>query len=503
MLARLLNLPLLVILMGIGAGAMYIPAIYAYVGDDLRVARVFLYGGTLFLILTAMIGIASAPGKSRNLVRSHLLALLGAYVILPVMLAIPFYEALRTTSFLNAYFEMVSSLTTTGATLFEPERLPDALHLWRALVGWMGGFLVWIMAIAVLAPLNLGGFEVTAAERGNSHFSQITNTANTSVRLVQYSIQLFPIYAGLTMVLWIALLIAGDQPLIAVSHAMSTLSTSGISPVGGVGIDGGSGITGEVLIFGFMFFAISRLTFFKDRQGGGWRQLPMDPEFRMGLFLVLLVPAILFLRHWIAAFDTDTETDLMAAGRALWGAVFTVMSFLTTTGFESADWVDARSWSGLQTPGLIMLGLAIIGGGVATTAGGVKLMRVYALYKHGSRELDRLLHPSSVAGSGVQARYIRRSGAQISWVFFMLFCMSVALVMLALSLTGQPFDHAMVFTVSALSTTGPLAKVAAEIPLYYTDLDATAKMIVAAAMVLGRLETLAIIALLNPSLWRS
>jgi len=503
MFKRLLNLPFLVILMGIGAGAMFVPAIYAYVGDDLHVARVFLYGGTLFLILTAMIGIATSHGKSSNLARSHLLALLGAFTVLPVMLAIPFYESLRTTTFLNAYFEMVSSLTTTGATLFEPQRLPDALHLWRALVGWMGGFLVWVTAVAILAPLNLGGFEVTAVNSGNSNFTQITGTANPSKRLTQYTAQLFPIYAGLTMILWIALLISGDPPLVAVSHAMSTLATSGISPIGGVENSAGSSITGEVLIFAFMIFAISRLTFFKDSQAGGWRQLPKDPEFRMGLFLVLMIPAILFLRHWIAAYDADGETDLMAAARALWGSVFTVMSFLTTTGFQSADWADARSWSGLQTPGLILLGLAIIGGGVATTAGGVKLMRIYALYKHGSREIDGLLHPSSVAGSGAQARYIRRSGAQISWVFFMLFCMSVALVMLALSLTGQPFEQAMVFTVSALSTTGPLASVAAEMPLFYTDLDAVAKLILAAAMVLGRLETLAIIALLNPLLWRS
>ena len=503
MIVRILNLPLLVILMGIGAGAMYIPAIYAYVSDDLHVARVFLYGGTLFLILTAMIGIATSSGKSNNLARSHLLALLGAYTILPIMLAAPFYEALRTTSFPNAYFEMVSSLTTTGATLFEPARLPDALHLWRALVGWMGGFLVWVMAIAVLAPLNLGGFEVTATDRGNSRFSQITKTANASERLTRYAAQLFPVYAGLTMVLWILLLIAGDPSLVAVSHAMSTLATSGISPVGGVDYAGGSGVGGEALIFVFLLFAISRLTFFKDRQAGGWRQLPKDPEFRLGLFLVIVLPILLFVRHWIAAYDADMETDLMAAVRAFWGSMFTVLSFLTTTGFESADWADARSWSGLQTPGLIVLGLAIIGGGVATTAGGVKLMRMYALYKHGTREIERLLHPSSVAGSGEQARYIRRSGAQISWISFMLFSMSVALVMLALSLTGQSFEHAMVFTVSALSTTGPLADVAAETPLYYTDLGAAAKAILAAAMVLGRLETLAIIALLNPALWRS
>ncbi len=154
-------------------------------------------------------------------------------------------------------------------------------------------------------------------------------------------------------------------------------------------------------------------------------------------------------------------------------------------------------------PGLMLLGLSIVGGGVATTAGGVKLLRVYALYKHGTREMERLLHPSSVGGSSGHKRNIRRFGAQISWIFFMLFMMSVALVMLMLSLTGLSFESAMVFTISALSTTGPLVGVAAQETLHYASLDDFAKMILAGAMVLGRLETLAIIALLNPALWRS
>lgn len=510
MLTRILNLPFLVILMGIGAAAMYVPAVYAVVDDDLHVARVFLYGGTLFLILTAIIGLASAVGTSTNLARSHLLAMAGAFTVLPLMLAVPFYESLRNTSFLNAYFEMVSSLTTTGATLYAPDRLPDALHLWRVLVGWMGGFLIWVTAIAVLAPLSLGGFEVTsldATRRQSSQFSQITNVANASQRLSRYAGLLFPIYAGLTMALWIALLLAGDPSLVAVSHAMSTLATSGISPLGGIGAGpengGGSGVLGEVIIFFFLFYAISRLMFTQDRQKGSLRNLRDDPEFRLGAFFVIVLPLFLFGRHWLGAYDIDLESDLTAGLRALWGAAFTVLSFLTTTGFESSDWAASRGWSGLQSPGLILMGLSIVGGGVATTAGGVKLMRVYALYKHGTREMERLLHPSSVGGAGRQARHIRRRGAQISWIFFMLFSMSVALVMLALSLTGLSFESAMIFTISALSTTGPLADVAAQDTLNYADLGSAGKMILAATMVLGRLETLAIIALLNPALWRA
>ena len=144
-----------------------------------------------------------------------------------------------------------------------------------------------------------------------------------------------------------------------------------------------------------------------------------------------------------------------------------------------------------------------MGGGVATTAGGVKLLRVYALYKHGMREMDRLVHPSSVAGKGVAARRMRREGASIAWVFFMIFAISIALVMTALAAAGTSFEDAVILSVAALSTTGPVAVVAGESPINYVQLSDASKLIICGAMVLGRLETLAIIALLNPDFWRS
>jgi trk system potassium uptake protein TrkH len=178
------------------------------------------------------------------------------------------------------------------------------------------------------------------------------------------------------------------------------------------------------------------------------------------------------------------------------------MSFLTTTGFESAGWDEARNWSGLGTPGLMLAGLAIVGGGVATTAGGVRLLRVYALVRHGERELDKLVHPASVGGGGMMARRLRREGAYISWIFFMLFALSIAVVMVAVSLAGLEFESATVLSIAALSNTGPLALVAATEPLSWGALDTATKAILAGAMILGRLETLAIIALLNPEFWR-
>jgi len=505
--AWIVRLPFFVVLMGLGAVAMIVPAAHGAVMEDFDTMRVFFYGFILFSVLTLLVGLATAGYSPKSVARSQLIALLAAFSALPIMFAIPFYEAVGNTTFLNAWFEMVSSFTTTGATVYDNAgRLTPTQHLWRAMVGWLGGLLIWVTAISIFAPMNLGGFEVRAtasAGRGATNsFSQIGRIADPSERLVRFTLSLTPIYVGLTGVLWLGLVIAGEFPYIALTHAMSTLSTSGITAVGGFYF-AASRFWGELLVFCFFAFALSRLTFSNELTGESGRGLRRDPEFLTALTLIVTVTLLLFLRHFIgAATEEDTGTTIGEMAAALWGTLFTVTSFLTTTGFESYYWEGARIWSGLSTPGLFLIGMALIGGGVATTAGGVKLLRIYALYRHGEREQERLVHPSSIGGGGRDARRIRKQGAFISWIFFMLFAISIAVVMLLLSLTGVQFETSMVLAVSALSTTGPLASVAAETPIAYSGLPETAKVILAFAMVLGRLEALAIIALFNPEIWQ-
>lgn len=500
----LMRLPLSLLIWGATSLSMWLPAIHALNRDEHAVSRAFFYSGLLGLVGVILIAISLGNRKLQYGTLGQLLALLASFSILPVFLALPLYEGLQTTTYLNAYFDMVSAFTTTGADIYsDPRRLDDSLHLWRAQVGWMGGFLMWVAASAILAPLSLGGFEVTArGEPGRAVAAPMQlDRADPRKRLLRIVATLAPVYAGLTGVVCVLLLIAGEGSLAAVCHAMSVMATSGISPVGGV-TEGAAGRTGEALLFLFMFFALSRLTFSADTLTSGRGRLDQDPEFRIGLLLVIGLPLLLFIRHWLAAFEVRAEPDPLQALKALWGSVFTVMSFLSTTGFESADWDDARQWSGLGTPGLILMGLAVIGGGVATTAGGVKLLRVYALYLNGLREMQRLVHPSSVSAEGTRNRRIQKDGAFIAWIFFMMFAISLAVISTVLAALGSDFEEAMILTVAALSTTGPLIQTATDTPINLSGLGAAAKAVLCATMVLGRLETLAIVALFTPELWR-
>jgi trk system potassium uptake protein TrkH len=497
------RLPLFLLMSGLGSAAMLLPAGVALAIEDFHDARSFFYAALLGLIGTALIALALANRRHNQSALRQLVALAAGFVVLPVMFAVPFHEAVRNTSFSSAYFEMVSCFTTTGATLFDATRLSVPEHLWRAQVGWMGGLLMWIAASAILAPLALGGFEVTASgEPGQSGAEGATNTgpSDPSHRLLRSARMLFPVYTGLTAALAIMLLVAGDPPLVALSHAMAVMATSGITSLPDLGA-APSGLGGEMILFVFLFFALCRLTFSTDtRQEHG---LYHDPEFRLGLIIVAAVPAALFLRHWVAAFEVGEEENWIVGLRALWGGLFTALSFLSTTGFVSGDWSTAQDWSGLPTPGIILMGLSLLGGGVATTAGGVKLLRVYALYLNGKREIERLVHPHSIGRSGLLGRRIRREGAFIAWVFFMFFAITLASLTLILGLYGVEFEQATVLTIAALSNTGPLIEMAPEMPIDLAAMDWDLRLILCGAMVLGRLELLAIIVMISPDLWRA
>jgi trk system potassium uptake protein TrkH len=500
---RLANLPLLVILTGVTALAMLLPAAHASAMSDHPVARAFFYSAVIVLVLTAMVGVAASNYRPRDVPRSQLASLVGAFLVLPAVMALPLLQARPQMPVLDAWFEMVSCFTTTGATLFGPgDPLPPSMHLWRALTGWIGGAFILIAGAAILAPLNLGGIEVTTGRvPGRSGSAQASRVADPAERLVRHTLIILPVYTMLTLALWVLLLIAGEDGMLAMSLALSTMSTSGILP-GVVLGDAFAGVTAEVFVFGFLLLALTRRslpgTAAADRSLPLWR----DHEIRLAAAILVLVPVTIMLRNWIVAIDLGEGRNLAAALRALWGALFTALSFLTTTGFESANWAAARTWSGIPAPGLILVGLAMMGGGIATTAGGLRLLRVYALARHGERELDRILHPNSVAGGGDLERRIRNEGAYAAWIFFMLFAITIAAVIAALSLVNVDFEHAMVLAVAAVTTTGPLAAVAVDTPIPYADVGGAVKVILALAMIAGRLEVLALLALLAPLTWR-
>lgn len=538
---RLARLPVLVIAGLAVALAMLIPAAHAEAIGDRRIAAIFAGSAAGALVLGAMLALATTATPASAPSRGVLGTLLGVYAGLPLVCALPFALVMPDTGLFNAWWEMLSCLTTTGATLYAADLVAPTLHLWRGLVGWLGGLFILVAAISLMAPVRVGGFEIMDRTTGaDERFERLGGgpevrpgrdhaapPGDPALRLIRWGLAIAPLYAGATGALWLGLMMTGDHALNALIRAMGTLSTSGVGldarPVGASG-----GMAAEALVAAFMLTALTRRAW----PGGGELQvthrLRHDPELRVAAGLVALVTLTLVLRPFIGAFLEDVQPvttpepaapnlagGLARAAGAAWGSLFTALSFLTTTGWTSMHWEGARAWAGLSAPGLMLAGLAIMGGGVATTAGGVKMLRVFALALHAKRELDKIVHPASVAGGGPVIRRLRGSGAYLSFIFFMVFALSVVLTIALVSLRPVAFETATILSVAALTNTGHLAEAIPLTPVFegsagiagspwqgWAGLAPFTKAVLAAAMVAGRLEMLAILALLTPGAWR-
>lgn len=498
---RLADLPLPVLLLGLTGGLAFLPAIHALAVDDEKLARGFFYSALVLLIISVLLGIATWGRPRSEGPRSHLAALAGAYALLPCAMALPMLEVIPDTRAGNAWFEMISAFTMTGATAYPADRLAPSIHLWRALVGWFGGFITLLAATAILAPLNLGGVEVATGRvpgRGVLGVTQIGRAEDPTDRLARMALRILPVYGGLTFLLWLGLLTLGEDGLTALIHAMGTLSTSGISGPTRLA-EGTAAIPGEMLICLFFLFAVTRRAFPALQPSRNRGPLLADPELHLAALILLSLTSILFLRHFFIAEAAEVEAGLATALTSLWGILFTATSFLTTTGYVSGHWLAGESWSGVGTSAMVLMGLAIFGGGAATTAGGVKLLRVYALLRHGERELERVIHPSSIGRGGAERRRLASEGAQMAWVFFMLFGISIALTVALLSLLGVAFEPALVLAIASLTTTGPLAELGMGQPISFAALSDPVKVTLGLAMVVGRLEMLALLVLILPS----
>lgn len=500
------RIPITALLIGLVALMMLVPAVQAAVVAEWRIARGFLYPSITGLFAAAAIGVLLRPMEKGETAEHELLTLLILWTILPVYACLPLILLTPAIGWSGAWFEMVASLTTTGGSVYSrTDAAPGTIHLWRGMMGWLGGLLTLLAAYIVLAPRRLGGFEVMAAADGlvsarsvdlRVRGAEFESRTRRAMRII------LPPYLLMTLILALIFNTTDKAGLISAVHAMSVVSTSGISPVQG-GFAASGSFLAELAAAAFMVLAASRLLYAEAAQTGrrvAWRD---DPELRMLAFLVLSASAMLFARHWVGVLTIDVEARGQAvdAFEAAWGALFTTLSFATTTGFESFAWESARNWSGLENPGLMLLALCLIGGGAATTAGGLKLIRAYALMRHGIRELERIAMPHSVAGSGRAAsRGLRREGAFIAWAFMMLFLLALLLAVLGLTLTEMSFPAAFTAAVAALSNTGPVFKTVAG-GQGFAGLDWIQHVILAVVMILGRVETLAVIALFNPDGW--
>jgi trk system potassium uptake protein len=401
------------------------------------------------------------------------------FACLPLMLAIPGL------SFTDAYFEAMSGLTATGATVLTGlDHLPPSVNVWRATLQWLGGMGVIILVVAILPMLRVGGRQVTKSEiPGPMKEEELTP------RVTQTAKGLWVIYAALTAACLLASRAAGMSWLDALIHSFTTLSLGGFSSHDASFAHFDSPLIESVAIAFMLMAGVNFATHFLAWRGKSPRAYLRDPEIRYFVLVVAVSVAGIALFLW----TTDVYGSFLTALRY---AAFNIVSVGTTTGYASADY---NAWPVFAPMWVLFLGTFLSCSG--STGGGIKMIRAIILYQQVYRELQKLAHPNAVVPLKVAHHVVPNQVVFAVLAFFFIWTVALVSMTLLLGWTGLDAVTALSAVVACLNNIGPgLGDVGPAVN--YQVLNAFQTWICAFAMLLGRLELFTLLVVFTPAFWR-
>ena len=417
-------------------------------------------------------------------VRDGFLLVALVWIVLPAFGALPFMIQLGM-SHTDAYFEAVSGVTATGATVISRlDDLPMSINLWRHLMMWVGGMGLIVLAVAILPLLGIGGRQMLKAEvPGPMKDSRMTP------RVAETAKGLWLVYVGITLLCIMAYRWGGMGWFDAVCHTFSTVSLGGFSTHdASFGHFQSSQL--EWICIAFMLFSgINYATHYIALSGLNWRAYLRDVE--AGWFVAVLGVSAFILSHYI--WKDGIHGDMNEAFRQ---SLFQVVSVATTTGYST---VDYGLWP--MFAGLWMLFLCSFATSAGSTGGGIKMMRALLLYKQVYRELVRAMHPAAVH----HVRFGREAVSQeilfAVLAFGFIYMVSIVSLTLVLAFTGLDTITAFSAVVASVNNTGPGLGLVGPSTTYEV-LEDFQTWVCIFAMLLGRLEIFTLLVVLTPAFWR-
>ena len=394
------------------------------------------------------------------------------------------------TGFMNpvdAWFESVSGFTTTGSSILSDiEALPQSLLFWRSLTQWCGGMGIIVLSLAVLPHLGVGGMQLYRAEVPGPTPDKLAPRIQDTAKI------LWSGYCVLTAVMVVCLMMAGMNVLDAVNHAFTTLATGGFSTKNASAAAFSPAVQWIIIVF--MFLAGINFTLHFRFISGRWNAYSKSDECR---FFVLLCAVLTLLTAGFLYVENSASVQSFSdAEKLLRGAMFQIVSLLTSTGFVSENY---SLWP-LGTMPMLMFAV-FVGGCVGSTAGGFKIMRIMVLGKVLRREFFSMLHPRGVYTIKFQDRPLSEKIISGSGVFFITYMLMLFLCTGMLLCWNIDFLTSFSAVLTCLSNAGPgFGRVGAVDNFGW--MPQAAKIILSFCMLAGRLEFYALLILLHPSLWR-
>ena len=400
------------------------------------------------------------------------------WLVLSVAGSIPF--VLSGMSYMDAFFEAMSGITTTGATVISNlQSLPESMLLYRQLLQWMGGMGLIVLAIAVMPLLGIGGGQLYKTEIPGA-----MNDQKLTPRIKETAQALWLLYLVLTILCAFFYFLAGMSAFDAIAHSLSTVSIGGFSTYDqSIGHFNNGLIEAVCMVFmllSALSFALHYAAFYMKRP----LKYFYDPELRFFFSILLLIFASAMLINYLSISEGATARELL----------FHTVSIVTTTGFTVGD---TSQWN--PSIGFLLLIGAFIGACSGSVGGGIKSWRVLIMINYAYINLKKMIHPSAVISLKIGTKNVENDVAASVWGFFSIYVISFMILLLGLVVSGLDFESSFSAIGACLNNLGPGL---GSVTQTYEGVSPVGKGILAFAMILGRLEIFTLLVLFTPMFWK-
>jgi trk system potassium uptake protein TrkH len=461
-----------------------LPIVTALIYRDGHLLDFIVAAGVCFVAGATLWGVTRSYKRELRS-RDGFVLVTAGWILMSAIATVPLLIALPGLTFTDAFFETMSGLSTTGATvLVGIDHLPPSINLWRHALNWYGGMGIIVLVVAILPLLGVGGMQVYKAETpGPMKDEKLTP------RITQTARALWFVYFLITIACIGSLKLAGMNWFDAVCHAFATLALGGFSTYdASVGHFDSPSIEAVLIVF----MLVAAMNF--SRHFIAWQQKSLrtyleDIEARALLLAIGLSTLGLALLIWREGVYADFWTSLRHVA-------FNLVSIATDCGLVSQDYA---AWPMFAPMWILMLSCYCANTG--STGGGIKMVRTLVLFQQAKRELYLLVHPSAVTPVRIGSQVVQNKVVFAVLAFVVLYFGTVVVLTFALLLTGLDFVSSFSAIIACINNAGPgLGQVGPA--SNYQGLTDLQTWICATAMLLGRLEIFSVLVLFTPTLWR-
>lgn len=406
-----------------------------------------------------------------------------SWIVVALFASLPFVFSSANLNYTDSFFESISGITTTGATVINNiDSLHEGILVWRSLLQWFGGIGIIVLAIAILPTLQIGGMQLL-------HMEQDDPYEKTLPKINHFVKEIFILYFVFTLICALLYYIFGMNAFDAITHAMTTISTGGFSTHNSSFAFFNSSQIELVSIF-FMIIGSLPFVIFLKFLHGEKKLIFQDDQIK--LFFLILGILILVTSFWLKSnfYNEDFLYSLRISS-------FNITSVLTGTGYTSSNY---NLWGSFGL--VIMIVIMFIGGCAGSTTGGIKIFRLQLLFRGAKTQIKKLTQPHGVFVTSFNGRSVTDETFNSIMVFFFIYILVFILSAVSLSFFNLDFLTSFSAAASAISNVGPGLGASIGPNSNYSSLPMGAKWILSFTMLIGRLELFTFLVILSVSFWK-